>query len=127
MNPADVFALINEALSRNSGSPICQRQGDLLIVALPELPDDIAQTEATPHIQGKIVLALGEVTGHSHVIADPEIKWFGKVDAPIQYVEAPHSFTVEHDEHSPLSFGKGAYAIIRQMEATADDLRMVVD
>lgn len=100
------------------------RQGDILIIAVDEIPAD---AQINDRSQGQcIVLALGEVTGHAHVITLPEVKWFGKMDA-VQYVQSDEAFIVTHEEHGTLEVPAGAYAVIRQVEYAPAELVRVVD
>lgn len=66
------------------------RQGDVLIMAA-DLPfamreikatgKDPAQFQEVPRDAGRVVLAYGEVTGHSHAISAPDVMLFADVDA----------------------------------------------
>ena len=50
------------------------RQGDVLIVALAEgaVPEYALDAASEPRDgRGRLVLALGEVTGHAHAVAGP--------------------------------------------------------
>lgn len=102
------------------------RQGDILIIAVDTIP-----TEAQPLKleSGRITLAYGEVTGHSHQVAVkdiPAVKWFGVAD-DMQYLQAAAPFRIEHQEHGALELPSGAYAVIRQVEYTPEELRRVAD
>lgn len=105
----------------NSGT--MQRQGDILIIRIDELPEEF---EEKARIDGQIILAYGEVTGHKHAVKDIEVKWFGDIRGE-QVLQAEQPFTLVHEEHAPLTFAPGLYRVIRQYEATADDLRQVLD
>lgn len=100
------------------------RQGDILLISVDEIPQD-AKINKRKKGQ-KIVLALGEVTGHAHVITMPEVKWFGSMD-DVQYVQSANPFAVTHEEHGALNLPAGAYAVIRQVGYTPAELVRVVD
>lgn len=100
-----------------------QRQGDILIISVDELPEGIQEKERE---DGLIVLAYGEVTGHKHAIADTELKWFGAVSGA-QYLDASKPFQLRHEEHATLDFPPGKYRVVRQYEASADDVYQVMD
>ncbi len=108
-------------------------QGDLLI-------ERVADTVPTgsvidPGVDGAVVLAEGEVTGHRHAIYDrvtmfrddslardiPAGLYVGhvRVDQP--------SARLVHDEHAPIALDKGTYRIRRQRELEPQDARIVVD
>ncbi len=98
------------------------RQGDILVISVDEIPLDVVQNKRK---KGQpIILALGEVTGHAHVITMPEVKWFGK---DVQYVQSANPFAVTHEEHGTLTLPAGAYAVIRQVEYTPAELVRVAD
>ena len=88
------------------------RQGDVLLVKV----EAIGEGKPIPRENGKIVLAYGEVTGHSHVIASPFVKWI-EVEGE-RYVESDKSFQVKHDEHTTEWFAPGTYLVIQQSEYT---------
>lgn len=94
------------------------RQGDVLIIETNKkggapLPKD----------NGKVVLAYGEVTGHSHAIVKgavlleaPKCTGILKVET-----EAP----LKHEEHATIVLPKGSYEIIQQVEYQREFKRVV--
>jgi len=92
----------------------------------------------------KTVIALGEVTGHSHTFykndnANIVINTYGKArsvqglgDVPM-YVEVkakPEKFaTLKHEEHKPLSLPPGLYRtrIVKEFDHLSQRTRNVVD
>ena len=102
---------------------IAGRQGDLFLVAsaLPQgEPTRVEQAQGE-----RFVLLLGEATGHNHSVAAEgiQIKWFGQS----RYLVAEREFTVEHQEHAPLTFAAGAYVIPTQFEYIEEEQRAVLD
>lgn len=100
-----------------------QRQGDILLIPIDELPEGFGEK---PRINGEIILAYGEVTGHKHAIKDSGVRWFGHVNGA-QVVKAENVFRLNHEEHATLTYEAGYHRVVRQYEATAADLRQVRD
>jgi len=81
------------------------RQGDLLINKVNSIP------------KGKLILngilVRGEATGHSHRLVGGRV--FQTKDGSL-FFEVVKKAQLLHEEHKPLSFGKGKYAVIRQRD-----------
>lgn len=117
------------------------RQGDVLLVRVNALPEGIQEQ---PRKDGLIVLAYGEVTGHAHAIAEPDVKWFGAANGQ-KYLESARPFTLKHGElsalihareasvevagsdHTAQRFAPGVWMVVRQYEFSAEQLRQVMD
>ncbi|MFF7329778.1 hypothetical protein [Streptomyces sp. NPDC008150] len=106
------------------------RQGDVLIVPLAEeaVPSHVA---AAPRERrdgrGRLVLALGEVTGHTHAVVGPgelvrEQGPFGPF-----LLHLPQGGRVVHEEHGPIALPKGWFRVIRQREYVPGSVRIVAD
>lgn len=99
------------------------RQGDVLISGVAAIPK-----EARPKVQARIVLALGEATGHAHVIEAPpddaieltttDNERFLRIVAPVR---------VTHEEHAPIELPPGEYRISIQREYDPLADRLVTD
>jgi hypothetical protein len=106
------------------------RQGDVLIVpvaeeALPGHADGLPEEARDP--RGRMVLALGEVTGHAHAVVGPgklmrEPGAFGPA-----LLHLPSGGRVVHEEHAPISLPKGWYRVVRQREYVPGSVRIVAD
>jgi hypothetical protein len=102
------------------------RQGDVLLVAVRAIPDD---ARLVPRDQGRIVLALGEATGHAHAIADPQATLL-ETDLHERFVHVLREggALLCHEEHDPILLPQGAYQVRRQREyAPGAVWRMVAD
>jgi hypothetical protein len=96
------------------------RHGDILVSPVEAIPSD---AKRRPHL----VLAEGELTGHSHRIAEP--------DAAVLYERGREVFleviqdraTLVHQEHGPIELGRGAYRVWRQREYSPQEIRLVRD
>lgn len=96
------------------------RQGDVLLVSARVPKEATAQKR-----DGRIVLALGEATGHAHVITDPAVEVLvreGEV-----YVRSAAGFEVTHEEHRAVPVPPGTYRVVRQREYSAEAIRQVAD
>jgi hypothetical protein len=106
------------------------RQGDVLIVpvegtAVPRHAVD-APGEARD-ARGRLVLALGEVTGHAHAVVGAgrlvrESGPFGPV-----LLHLPEGGRVVHEEHAAIPLPKGWFRVIRQREYVPGSVRLVAD
>jgi hypothetical protein len=99
------------------------RQGDVLLRRVSQIPPNATPE---PPQRGKIVLALGEVTGHSHTIDADAADWWK--DGEEQYVHVTQPTEVRHQEHGPLGLAPGERFIkIQQREYTPESIRNVAD
>ncbi|MFE4579846.1 hypothetical protein [Streptomyces chartreusis] len=105
------------------------RQGDVLIVPVTEdaVPTHVAHAPRERRDgRGRLVLALGEVTGHAHAIVGPgelirEPGPFGPL------LRLPQGGRVVHEEHAAIALPKGWYRVIRQREYVPGSVRIVAD
>ncbi|WP_405827448.1 hypothetical protein [Streptomyces sp. NBC_01176] len=106
------------------------RQGDVLMVSLaPDaVPAGVVDAPSEPRDgRGRLVLALGEVTGHAHAVVGPgrlirEAGVFGPM-----LLHVPDGARVVHEEHAAISLPKGWYRVVRQREYVPGSVRVVAD
>ena len=106
------------------------RQGDVLIAPLAEsaVPGSALDAVSEPRDgRGRLVLALGEVTGHAHAVVGPgrlvrEASVFGPM-----LLHVPEGARVVHEEHAAISLPKGWYRVVRQREYVPGSVRIVAD
>ncbi|WP_067697802.1 hypothetical protein [Nocardia jejuensis] len=106
------------------------RQGDVLIVPLRASAVPLTADDAVPEPRdgrGRLVLALGEVTGHAHAIQGPgrlirESSAFGPM-----LLHLPEGGRVVHEEHAAIPLPKGWYRVVRQREYVPGSVRVVAD
>ncbi|MEH3148604.1 MAG: hypothetical protein PGN34_25525 [Methylobacterium frigidaeris] len=96
------------------------RQGDVFIRAIPAIPPS-ATDRPLPHT----VLAHGEVTGHSHRVADPAFLFAG--DGCFYLDVRAEQARVVHDEHGTITLDRGSYRVWRQREYTPQRIVTVQD
>lgn len=108
------------------------RQGDVPLVPFTGTLDGFEQVQP---VGGKIVLALGEATGHHHRIEfafdrlDPEqARLFRDPISGAQLVEiGGGGATLLHEEHSPIPLPPGRYLQLVQVEDDGELVAAVVD
>jgi hypothetical protein len=111
------------------------RQGDILIVPLAE---DAAAARirglipAARDSRGRLVLALGEVTGHAHAVVGPgdlyrSASSLPPADSAPAFLHVPSGARVVHEEHGAISLPGGWYRVVRQREYVPGSVRVIAD
>jgi len=95
------------------------RQGDTMLVKTSK-----PKKTGEPIARGRIVIALGETTGHAHVITG-EVAEFMVNGQRMIWVETPAPYV--HDEHTPQTIEPGWYVVPQQVEYTPAKIRRVRD
>ncbi|KPC83225.1 MULTISPECIES: hypothetical protein [Streptomyces] len=106
------------------------RQGDVLMVAIEESEVPARFLDAAGELRdgrGRMVLALGEVTGHAHAVQGPgrlmrEAGPFGPM-----LLHLPEGGRVVHEEHAAIALPKGWFRVVRQREYAPGAVRIVAD
>ena len=101
------------------------RQGDVLVIAVAELPEQLTPIAAGSDPR-RLVLAEGEATGHAHSLAWPSIATAGSDGASL-YFTAGKGAAVVHQEHDPITLPAGHYRVVRQREYSPEAIRNVAD
>lgn len=101
------------------------RQGDVLIQRISKIPADAIKQSA----KGRIILALGEATGHHHSLEEDAADWWKGKDEAIgeQFIELKAPAEVTHQEHAPIPLPAGKYRVIQQREYSPEEIRNVAD
>ncbi len=101
------------------------RQGDTLLRRIPAIASTLKPTKAELP-----TLAFGEVSHHHHSFRDGGAVAFADDEkAPLAdaiRVTADEA-TLTHEEHSPITFPKGDYESLKQVEDTGAEVRPVQD
>ncbi|RJL30148.1 hypothetical protein [Bailinhaonella thermotolerans] len=95
------------------------RQGDVLIAPIPEesVPAHVRELPPAPRdARGRLVLALGEATGHAHAVVGPGTLFLDPSPHVPDHLHLPSGGRVVHEEHDAISLPKGWYRVIRQRE-----------
>ena len=96
------------------------RHGDVLIQSVKTIP---TSASPLPHA----TLAHGEVTGHSHRIAEPADVELFEVNGTLYLRIKAESSSLIHQEHATLNIPKGEYKVWRQREYTPREIRIIRD
>jgi len=99
------------------------QQGDVII---KRVDVDMVDMQKIKKSTKGFILAEGEATGHAHRVAD-DIELFEKEGT--LYINSKGGFTVEHEEHKPITIEKGTYeiGIVQEYDHFAEEARRVAD
>ena len=103
------------------------QQGDVLIFTNAKLPDDAQEVQP---INGRLILAEGETTGHAHaanVMEYPGTKLFKSAQGLFLSVIAP--IEIQHEEHKKVRVPAGVHkiGIVQEVDPFADEVKNVQD
>lgn len=119
------------------------RQGDVMLVKVAELPTGLTEAKRDQH--GRVTLAYGESSGHSHSIRDAHVTAFtaqpGEFDPTgvsggIDYIlvggSGPAILSHEYAsgqmaEHEPVSLAPGVWRVDLQQEYSPEEIVRVAD
>lgn len=96
------------------------RHGDVLVETIEALPEDARRLQ-------HLVLAEGELTGHSHRVAERDAAVLWQSDRGLFLSVTGSSATLVHQEHGPIVLPRGAYRVWQQREYTPSEIRVVRD
>ena len=99
------------------------QQGDVLLKRIDKLPEG----EQKVISKGKLVLALGETTGHFHGIEESESELIQIGEKMLLKLE--NQATLTHQEHGHITLDKGIYevGIVQEYDYYSKMVRKVVD
>ncbi|MGV9327547.1 hypothetical protein [Streptosporangium sandarakinum] len=106
------------------------RQGDILIVPVTEeaVPPSVRTAPSAPRdARGRLVLALGEATGHAHAVVGPGTLVRGLHPMDPDHLHLPGGGRVVHEEHAAIPLPRGWYRVQRQREYIPGAFRVVAD
>ena len=89
------------------------RQGDVLLVKMQH--QKLPGATRMPRDQGRIILALGEATGHAHAIASAHAALLEVANGE-RYLRVDGPAELTHEEHGAIDLEPGLYRVIRQRE-----------
>ena len=96
------------------------RHGDVLVKSVEALPEGAKK-------RGNVTLAYGEITGHSHRIADPATAQTFEVNGQLYLEVTSATAQLIHEEHATIELPKGVYHVWQQREYTPGEIRRVYD
>lgn len=94
------------------------RQGDVFLERVSALPANL-----TPRARdkGRVILAYGEVTGHAHAIAEPDVAAIFDGTEGDFYLRVESDTGLVHEEHARIDLPEGLYRGRIQREWTDED------
>jgi hypothetical protein len=99
------------------------RQGDVLLVPATGVP---AGAEKVARDNGRLVLALGEATGHAHAVETLGAELFSSTAD--RYLKVPSTgASLVHEEHGTIKLPEGTYKVVLQREYTPQQNLRVCD
>lgn len=90
------------------------QQGDVLLFKVDSLPTK--GLKKAKRVGSRFILAEGEVTGHAHAIADPNVDVMVDKDGNLFMEVTDKPVTLVHEEHGPIAVEPGQYRIGRVVE-----------
>ena len=102
-------------------APTLYRQGDVLFRRIGVIP----RAGAVKRENG--VIALGEVTGHSHAIDDLQAAEVLDCGEGLYVHVSEDGVAITHQEHGTIELPAGDYQVTIQREYSPDEIRSVVD
>jgi hypothetical protein len=96
------------------------RQGDVFIASIPSLPK-------SAKLRPGGVLVEGEITGHSHRVADLRTAEVLEAGGNLFLRVLADSTTIVHQEHGPIALPRGTYRVWGQREYSPEAIRRVLD
>ena len=92
------------------------RQGDVLLCAVDEIPPAAIPV---PSEGDRVIVALGELTGHAHAFAGHAVRLFREGGTGRSFFEIGDTgAALVHEEHDPIHVPEGRYELRRQREYT---------
>jgi hypothetical protein len=95
------------------------RHGDVAL-------NPVSAEDREPLERGRIVLALGEATGHAHVLTGDVVMW--SVEGQRYVKVGAQGATLTHEEHGVQTVAPGTYEVIIQREWSLEgEWQQVID
>jgi len=96
------------------------RHGDVMIEKVDRLPKEKRKSK-------HLILAHGEVTGHSHQIKEKDNATLYETPRDLYLKVTAREATVVHEEHASITLQKGVYRVWRQREYSPEEIRIIRD
>lgn len=107
------------------------RHGDVVIQRITEPKNAKEMRSVGRDKQGRLLLALGEVTGHAHAVCESEASLYELVDTgdlTERFLRIDAEFaTVTHEEHAPITLPEGWFRSWVKREYDPVEERRVAD
>lgn len=96
------------------------RHGDVLIAKVASIPSAAKKKSG-------VILARGEITGHSHRIQDPRTAELWAHRGVVYLKVLSSAAQLIHEEHNTITLPQGVYRVWIQREYTPSAIRRVYD
>jgi hypothetical protein len=104
------------------------RQGDVLLIPIS---GELMPAGARPvprDARGRLLLALGEATGHAHAVAARDAELLADPDdVDRRFLRIVSTGLLTHEEHHAIPLPPGLYRVVSQREYLPDAVRRVAD
>ena len=107
-------------MTRDTRKPV--RQGDVMFRPVADVP---ATAKARTPDRGRHVIALGEVTGHAHVLDAQHADVYD--NAATVYARIMEATPLTHEEHAAVVLDPGVWRYVPQREYSPEAIRNVSD
>lgn len=97
------------------------RQGDVLFKRVAAIPTGDRKKRDNG------VIAYGEVTGHTHAVADLEAAEVLEIGPGLYVHVGENGVSIQHQEHGPIELPAGDYEVTIQREYSPEEIRNVAD
>ena len=99
------------------------RQGDVLLIRTRVKIEPAAKRVGAQ--EGRIILAHGEVTGHTHAVSATDATLF--MIEKHRFLRVNRPTVLRHEEHDPIDLPEGDYRVVQQREYSPQEIRYVLD
>lgn len=102
------------------------RQGDVFLERVSDIPSG---AKPIKRVNGRVILAYGEVTGHHHSLLEDHCSLFSSpTETGVTYLEIKEAMAaLTHQEHSTINLEPGVYRVSIQREYSPQEIRDVLD
>lgn len=101
------------------------RQGDVLLIETGDIPADAPEIKRQ---NGRVILALGEVTGHAHAIAEPDVDLRGVSEDVDRWLRVGQAGALlVHEEHTTIPIPAGNWIVRIQRQYSPAGIERVAD
>ena len=103
------------------------QQGDVTFREIEKLPKGL---KAVKRVNGRLILAEGEVTGHAHAIVEPTATMYEDEKGTLYLaLEGDDPVVAKHETHGPITLTKTFYEVgkIQEYDHFQEEARNVAD
>lgn len=104
------------------------RHGDVTIYKVDRSLVNLADAKEIDPVNGRYILAEGEVTGHAHAISDTEaVKMYTSPTGEGMFVDVLKPAKLQHEEHDTIDLPVGLFYTSIKRQHSPDGWSRVVD